>query len=169
MVRCCFILARILLLRPFSPSAGDGTNGELDVLSDPRKALGTSCAGDDTKVNFRQANLGAFGRDPVLASQSQLQTPPQGNPLDGSNGGFLNTLENINQLVKARRLELSSCVELCNIRSGRERGRVVAACDDDGLDIRVFVGGLDFIQEVSTSFKAQRVDLRGLVVKGSGE
>ena len=94
---------------------------------------------------------------------AHLQTTTQSDALDGSNGGFLNSLERLDQVVKRWTLKLPACIELCDVRTSRKGRGMIRPGDHNGLHRGVGIRGVDLVQQILAGLVAERVDLEGEV------
>ncbi|MNC11029.1 hypothetical protein D3C75_587120 [compost metagenome] len=96
----------------------------------PRQALGTTGAGQQTEVDFRQAYASLWFTDAIAAGEREFQTTAQCKCADGGHQWFVETGQAQQQFRKIRRGKRSRAAELADVRACTEQA--IGAEEDDG-------------------------------------
>ncbi|MNM57361.1 hypothetical protein D3C81_685590 [compost metagenome] len=114
---------------------------------DARQAHGTAKARVDTQLDFRQADLGAGGHDPVVGGQAHFQAAAQGDAVDGGDGRHFEVFEGVEDAVGFQVAgdqfglgQLEVVDELGDV--GADDEHVLATADDHALDRSICLDGV---------------------------
>ncbi|MNF86480.1 hypothetical protein D3C84_689180 [compost metagenome] len=124
----------------------------------PGQALGAAGAGEQSEVDFRQADAGAGFADAVAAGQRQLQAAAQGELADGRDQGLVESGQAQQQAGQVRRGKGGVAAELADIGAGTEQA--VGAEEDDGAHRGVGSGPLAGVEYGRAQGLAEGVDRR---------
>ncbi|MNZ41456.1 hypothetical protein D3C78_590070 [compost metagenome] len=112
-----------------------------------RQAHGATEARVDTQLDFRQADLGAGGHDPVVGGQAHFQAAAQGDAVDGGDGRHFEVFEGVEDAVGFQVAgdqfglgQLEVVDELGDV--GADDEHVLATADDHALDRSICLDGV---------------------------
>ena len=118
------------------------------------QTLSTTGTRQQAELHFRQANLGAFQRDAVMAADRHFQTATQCGAMDHGDAGLAARLDAADHFGQAWRFW--RLAEFLDVGAG-DKGRTLAD-QHDGLDLRIGFGCLEAVLKAFTHGNAQRVD-----------